>query len=53
MIPVISANLRTVIMTTYLLRLQLTRDKGSLSFEIPGPDWLTQDQVVFKLRMRS
>ena len=46
MIPVISANPRIVTMTTYLLRLQLTRDQGSLSFEIPGPDRLTQDQVV-------
>ena len=46
MIPVISANPRIVTMTTYLLRLQLTRDYFSLSFEIPGPDWLTQDQVV-------
>ena len=50
---IIGANPRLVAMTTYLLRLQLTRDQGSLSFEIPSPDWSTQDQVVFKRRMCS
>lgn len=48
----ISPNPGLVTMTTFLLRLQLTRDEGSPCFEKLGSDWLTQDNVDFERRMR-
>lgn len=48
----ISQNPGLVTMTTFLLRLQLTRDEGSPCFEKLGPDRLTQDNVDFERRMR-
>ena len=48
----ISPNPGLVTMTTYLLRLQLTRDEASPCFQKLCPDWLTQDNVDFERRMR-